>query len=94
MTAQIELEHMRQEVAHHVSHELKTPLSATSMALDMLMHLAPDLDTMQSELLAVARRGAEHLQHMVNDLLDVGKVDSGKVNTEPVPTDIGQLIFK
>lgn len=93
MTAQIELEHMRQEVAHHVSHELKTPLSATSMALDMLMHLAPDLDTMQSELLAVARRGAEHLQHMVNDLLDVGKVDSGKVNTEPVPTDIGQLIL-
>ena len=30
---------------------------------------------------------------MVNDLLDVGKVDSGKVNTEPVPTDIGQLIL-
>lgn len=92
MTAQIELEHMRQEVAHHVSHELKTPLSATSMALDMLMHLAPDLDTVQAELLAVARRGAEHLQHMVNDLLDVGKVESGKVNMAVVPTDFGQLV--
>ncbi|MDP1540574.1 MAG: ATP-binding protein [Moraxellaceae bacterium] len=92
MTAQIELEHMRQEVAHHVSHELKTPLSATSMALDMLMHLAPNLDAMQAELLAVARRGAEHLQHMVNDLLDVGKVDSGKVSMEPVPTELGQLL--
>lgn len=93
ISAEIELENMRQEVAHHVSHELKTPLSATSMALDMLMHLAPNLDDTQAELLTVARRGAEHLQHMVNDLLDVGKVDSGKVSTEPVPTDLCQLVM-
>lgn len=92
VSAEVELENMRQEVAHHVSHELKTPLSATSIAIDMLQHLAPNLDAEQAELLAVAKRGALHLQHMVNDLLDVGKADFGKVAIERLPTDFRTLV--
>lgn len=88
ITAQRELERVRSEVTHHVSHELKTPIGVTTLALSMLSLSSPDFSEEQKQLLAMAQRAAEHASRMTDDLLDASKSDSGKLRVEPVTGDL------
>ncbi len=60
-----------------VSHELRTPMAAILGALDLLSmeRLKPD----QAALLDVSRRSAEHLVSLLNELLDLSKVEAGRL---------------
>ena len=92
VTAQRELERVRSEVTHHVSHELKTPIAVTSLALSLLSESSLEFSAEQKRLLAMAQRASEHTSRMTDDLLDAGKTDSGKLRVEPVTGDLNMAL--
>ena len=71
---------LKSEFLAHMSHELRTPLNAilgyTGM---MLMKLPGPLTADQQNQLQVVQKSARHLLSLINDLLDVAKIESGKV---------------
>ena len=70
-----------------MSHELRTPLNAIiGFTGTLLMKLAGPLTSDQENQLQTVRTSARHLLSLINDLLDLAKIESGKVvlNFEPV----------
>jgi len=62
-----------------VSHELKTPLTSVRMGLHLLLEeRIGTLNPKQTELLLAAREDSERLLRMINDMLDLAKLESGK----------------
>ena len=91
VTAQRELERVRSEVAHHVGHELKTPLAVTTLALDMLSESIAKIGP-ERKLLSTAQRGADQLLRMVEDLLEASRADSGKLRVAPSPGNLNAAL--
>jgi len=61
-----------------VSHELKTPLTSVRMTLHILLEkIAGTLTTKQDELLQAARNDTERLLRILNDLLDLARLEEG-----------------
>jgi len=79
---------MKSGVISTVSHQLKTPLTSVRMALHLLLEekVGP-LTEKQAELLVAAREEAERLDRILEELLDIGRIASGKAPMElrPVP---------
>ncbi|WP_223655762.1 ATP-binding protein [Halopseudomonas nanhaiensis] len=75
-----EMEKMKNEFISTVSHELRTPLTAIRGALGMLVGgmLGP-VDTQQKPLLDIAYKNSERLVRLINDILDIEKLASGRV---------------
>jgi PAS domain S-box-containing protein len=64
----------------NMSHELRTPLNAIIGFSDMLRHgLAGRLLPKQEEYAGLVHQSGEHLQHVINDILDLAKVEAGKL---------------
>ena len=76
-----------------MSHELRTPLNSI-LGFGQLMELqgAERLSEKQREYLRWIREGGEHLLDMVNDVLDLSKVEAGKVELEKSDIDPGLLV--
>ena len=92
VTAQRELERIRSEITHHVSHELKTPLTVTTVALHMMEESNHELSAEQSQLLGTALKGVSHLSRMVDDLMDASRSDSGKMRLDVAPNDLNPFL--
>ncbi|MBE9178788.1 PAS domain S-box protein [Oculatella sp. LEGE 06141] len=75
-----EVERLKDEFVSVVSHELRTPLTAISAALDLLaegvLHNQPD-DAQQ--MLTIAASNTDRLVRLINDILDIERIESGKV---------------
>jgi signal transduction histidine kinase/ActR/RegA family two-component response regulator len=69
-----------------VSHEVRTPLTAIMGLQDLLLQTG--LDEEQRSYLDLAARSARSLVAVMNDLLDLSRVESGKVRIEAVPFDL------
>jgi PAS domain S-box-containing protein len=76
-----------------MSHELRTPLNSI-LGFSQLMELqgGESLSDKQREYLRWIRDGGEHLLDMVNDVLDLSKVEAGKIELEKAPFDPAALI--
>jgi PAS domain S-box-containing protein len=84
---------LKDELVSTVSHELRTPLTAISGALGMVAAgAAGELPESAAKLVAIAQRNSERLASLVNDLLDIDKLRSGKVDFRMEPLDLGELI--
>jgi len=69
----------KDEFLSHVSHELRSPLTAIYQFVTILLdRLAGDLNPEQEEYLQIALRNVQQLQSMINDLLEVTRVQAGK----------------
>ncbi len=76
----------------HMSHEFRTPLNSILALTGLLQrHIDGDLTPDQEKQVGYVRRAAEELFEMVNDLLDLAKVEAGKVDVKPVKVDVVQL---
>lgn len=74
------MERMKDEFVSVVSHELRTPLTAIAGALNLLSALTQDqLGQQGQQMLDIARRNSERLTALINDLLDIEKLGSGKM---------------
>lgn len=74
-----------------MSHELRTPLNAI-LGFSNLMRKDPSLSPMQHENLTIINRSGEHLLSLINDVLDMAKIEAGNVVMESLPIDLGTLI--
>jgi NtrC-family two-component system sensor histidine kinase KinB len=88
ITRQRQQDELKGGVISTVSHQLKTPLTSVRMALHLLLEekVGP-LTEKQAELLVAAREEADRLDRILGELLDIGRIESGKVPIErsPVP---------
>jgi len=77
------LDEMKSGLISVVSHELKTPLTSIRMASHLLLEerVGP-LNPKQTELLLAAREDADRLQKIIEDLLDMGRLESGRVKLD------------
>lgn len=76
-----------------MSHELRTPINAVMGYGQLLEDEAyGPLEEKQAHAVGRIRRSAQHLLELVNDVLDISKIEAGKLEIIPEPTDIGALL--
>lgn len=74
-----QLDQLKDEFVHTVSHELKTPLTAILGGTEILMLDESRLDGDQQELLGIVDEGARRLRTLIDDLLDLSRLEDGRV---------------
>ncbi|RPI55783.1 MAG: PAS domain S-box protein, partial [Deltaproteobacteria bacterium] len=75
-----ELDHIKSVFLASMSHELRTPLnSIIGFTGIMLMGLPGDLNDEQKKQLTIVKNSADHLLSLINDVLDISKIEAGKV---------------
>jgi NtrC-family two-component system sensor histidine kinase KinB len=96
-----EVERLKSEFVMAASHELRTPLTSLGMSVDLLLeHIAHGLAEKDRDLLQAAHEEVHRMKALVNDLLDLSKIEAGKIELEfeSVPVlmlfDHVQAIFK
>ncbi|MGM0500910.1 MAG: ATP-binding protein [Bacillota bacterium] len=78
-----EVDQMKSEFVSMVSHEFRTPLTSMNMGINMLLdENVGELNEEQEELLEVAKEDCENLNELVDDLLDLSKIESGEIDLE------------
>jgi PAS domain S-box-containing protein len=84
VTAQREAERVKKEFTSTLSHELRTPLTSIIGSLQLInTGVAGELAKDIGELTVVAERNGQRLLDLINDLLDMEKIESGKLTLSP-----------
>src|SRR3712207_2959482 len=86
-----ELEKVRDDLTHMIVHDMRTPLTSVMTGMQTLNMLG-DLNEDQRELVNIAADGAETLLGMINDLLDVEKMESGSMQLDCVLLSPAELV--
>ncbi len=77
----------------NMSHELRTPMNAIIGFTEMLVdRQAGEINETQEEFLNDVLTGAEHLLSLINDILDLSKIEAGKMNLHLTPADPSGLL--
>jgi len=92
ITERKEIEEMKTNFVNTVSHELRTPLHAIRGFVELLLdEQVPDADT-QREFLNIVREQTLHLNSLVNDMLDVARMESGRIKFRREPVDLWEIV--
>lgn len=87
-----ELDRLRSELIANVSHELRTPLGLIKIFCTTLLRTDVDFDPQtQREFLQDIEEETEKLEKIVDNLLDLSRIQHGRLRLEKRPTDLGQL---
>ena len=81
------LEAVRRDFVANVSHELKTPLTSISGYAETLLADPPDPETSR-RFLSTILDNARRMQRLVDDLLDLARIEAGRWQPEPEPLDV------
>jgi PAS domain S-box-containing protein len=93
ITQQLEAERLKKEFTSTLSHELRTPLTSIIGSLQLInTGMLGDLDKEVSELTNIAERNGQRLLDLINDLLDIDKIESGKLQTYPETLSLDELV--
>ena len=93
ITAFKQLDQMKSDFVNMVAHELRSPLVSIRQLNSVLLEgLAGPLAEKQLDFVDRGTRKIDSLLELINDLLDVAKIEAGKYVRHQVPTDIGPLI--
>ncbi|MFI3301364.1 MAG: HAMP domain-containing sensor histidine kinase [Candidatus Gastranaerophilales bacterium] len=87
------LEHVKSEFISIVSHELRTPLTSIKNSLDiMLSGRCGEISSSADKFLSMARRNVQRLSEIINDLLDISKIEAGKMDFNFKEININSVI--
>ncbi|WP_245558319.1 ATP-binding protein [Caldimonas manganoxidans] len=75
----------------NMSHEVRTPINGILGAIELLR--GTPLDARQQQIVALQRQSLDTLMALVNDVLDYTKIEAGRMELEPVDTDLRELVF-
>ncbi|MEK7559225.1 MAG: HAMP domain-containing sensor histidine kinase [Patescibacteria group bacterium] len=90
-----EVDKLKDEFVSLASHELRTPMTVIKSYVFMLLNKsAGELTNKQKTYLERTLSSTERLINLVNDMLNVSRIESGKLTIEPVPADIGKLVYE
>lgn len=87
------LERLKSEFISIVSHELRTPLTSIKNSLDILgSGRCGEVTQAADKFLSMAMRNVQRLSGIINDLLDLSKIEAGKMDFHFAPTNINSVI--
>ena len=75
---------------NHMSHDIRTPMNAIIGFTDIALKLKPDREV--ENYLKKIRQSSEYLMTLMNDVLDISRIESGKLEYKPVPVDLGDMV--
>ena len=75
---------------NHMSHDIRTPMNAIVGFTDIAMKRKPDKEV--ENCLKKIRQSSEYLMTLINDVLDISRIESGKLEYKPVPVDLRDVI--
>ena len=89
ITHQVEVDRLKSEFVATVSHELRTPMTSIKGYVDvLLMGAAGSLSDQQSHFLEIVKNNTERLTVLVNDLLDISRIETGRISLILQPIDV------
>lgn len=86
------LEKVRQEFLSNVSHELRTPLTSILAFVETLEDGAIEDEENNHRFLAVIRKNAERMHHLIDDILELSSIEAGKIVIEPKNVLLSSLV--
>ncbi len=75
----------------NISHELRTPLNAI-LGFSSMLCREPALSQGQREKLDIINRSGDHLLALINDVLDIAKIEAGRTQLQVAPFDLGAMV--
>ncbi len=95
ITRDVEVDRLKSEFVATVSHELRTPMTSIKGFVDlMLMGVSGELNDQQRHFLDIVRTNTNRLEILVNDLLDVSRIEAGKASLVFQELDVHQLLLE
>ena len=92
ITHEVEVDRLKSEFVATVSHELRTPMTSIRGYTDvLLMGAAGAMNENQTHFLNIIKSNTERLNILVNDLLDVSRIESGRVTLSPQALDLREI---
>lgn len=86
------MEQMKDEFVSTVSHELRTPLTSIAGSLGLLAGgVAGALPEKAARLIQIAQANSQRLVRLINDILDIEKIESGKLRLDMAPLDLREI---
>ncbi len=93
ITREKEIDQMKTEFVSTVSHELRTPLAIIKEFVALVQDgIAGEINEKQGNFLATARKNIDRLARIINDLLDISKIEAGKIVLNRSFVDVRLLI--
>jgi len=88
-----ELDRLKSDFVSNVSHELRTPLTSIRMAVDNLLDgVAGQITPTLQRYLARVKNNTDRLVRLITDLLDLSRIEAGKVELHPTAVSVGELL--
>jgi signal transduction histidine kinase len=88
VTRLVRFDELKNDLVATVAHEFRTPLTSLRMAIHMCAEeAAGPLTTQQADLMAAARQDCERLQGIVDDILDLSRIQAGRIELHSRPVD-------
>jgi GAF domain-containing protein/nitrogen-specific signal transduction histidine kinase len=92
ITREVEVDRLKSEFVATVSHELRTPMTAIKGYVDILaMGAAGALGENQLHFLEIVRNNIDRLNILVNDLLDISRIEAGRVTLSPQSVNLREI---
>ncbi|MBS1771242.1 MAG: response regulator [Bacteroidetes bacterium] len=83
-------ERLRQQFLANMSHEIRTPMNAVNSFVHLLMEKDPKPE--QVQYLNAISKSSDLLLHIINDVLDISKMEVGKLQLEKIPFSLKQVV--
>lgn len=93
ITRRKELDRLKNEFVSTVSHELRTPLTSIVGSLGLLKEgVVGDLTDQAQQMIEIAHSNCDRLVRLINDILDMEKIESGRMDYQMAPLQLSALI--
>ncbi|HEX9577736.1 MAG TPA: HAMP domain-containing sensor histidine kinase, partial [Myxococcales bacterium] len=93
VTRLVRFDELKNDLVATVAHEFRTPLTSLRMAIHILVEgTVGRINEAQADMLFSAREDCERLQGIVDDLLDLSRIQAGKVEVSPAPISSTALV--
>jgi PAS domain S-box-containing protein len=92
ITSLYEVDRLKSEFVSIVSHELRTPLTSIKGALQLLLDEASSADPDHAMLMNVALSNTDRLVRIINDILDISKIEAGKLELNARPHPVAEVV--
>jgi PAS domain S-box-containing protein len=92
VTLERELEQMKEDFLHYITHDLRNPLGSAVGFLDILLKgTAGVLNADQHSIVSSVRRSTTRLMGLINNILDIAKMEAGRVRLQLKPTSLAGI---
>lgn len=95
VTELVRIDEMKSEFISIVSHELRTPLTAIKGFTDLILEgEAGEISATQREFLDIVQTNSDRLVALINDMLDISRIESGRIALQIEPIDVSEVVTR